>query len=160
MIFLYRDPRDVVVSHAHYVLATESHSLHQYYKELEDIQECIRVSMVGLPHVKSFDFPDIANRFMPYMGWAECTYVDWFTSIRFEDLIMNQVDIYPRLAKWLGDGGKYKAMMESIKAEESPTFRKGKVGSWVEEMSITNKELFLEHFNWLLLLLGYEWEAA
>ena len=62
--FIYRDPRDVVVSHVFYVtkMAPE-HSHHQYYtEELRTFDERLRASILGRPNIDQ-DFPDIGKRF-------------------------------------------------------------------------------------------------
>src|SRR5512141_1588744 len=67
--FIFRDPRDVVVSHVFYVTDMEPrHVHHAYYQSLPDFDARLRVSILGRPNV-DIQFPDIAGRFAPYLGW-------------------------------------------------------------------------------------------
>jgi hypothetical protein len=85
--FLYRDPRDVAVSHAHYVTEIETaHAHHEYYRTLPDFDARLRTSILGRPELGDL-FPDIRARFEPYMGWFTAPRV---LSLRFEDLIENR----------------------------------------------------------------------
>ena len=83
--FIYRDPRDVVVSHVFYVTEINSrHVHHDYYtNQLDSFEERLKVSILGRPELH-IPFPDIAARFAPYLDWLERTEV---LSLRFEDLI-------------------------------------------------------------------------
>ena len=82
--FILRDPRDVVVSHAYYVTRdTAGHVLKTYYDQLEGYEEQLKVSITGLTEI-GFDFPDIAERFSPYVGWLDRPEV---LILHFEDFL-------------------------------------------------------------------------
>ena len=52
--FIYRDPRDVVVSHAFYVSDIASqHAHHEYYASLPDLESRLTVSILGRPDAGS-----------------------------------------------------------------------------------------------------------
>ena len=62
LFFIYRDPRDVVVSHVFYVtdMASE-HIHHNHYKnELSSLEERLRTSILGRPEL-DISFPDIRH---------------------------------------------------------------------------------------------------
>ena len=85
--FIFRDPRDVVVSHVFYVTDMEpDHVHHAYYQSLPDFDARLKVSILGRPDV-DVEFPDIAGRFAPYLGWLDQPAV---MKIHFEDLIHNR----------------------------------------------------------------------
>ncbi len=86
--FIYRDPRDVVISHVFYVTnRAVEHVHHQYYNEvLTTFDERLRTSILGLPEAK-VDFPDIFGRYEPYLGWVDCPAV---MPLRFEDFILDR----------------------------------------------------------------------
>jgi hypothetical protein len=46
-------------------------------------------------------------------------------------------------------------MIGSIDPSKAHTFRKGRVGSWREEMSAANQQLFDDTAGWLLPAMGY-----
>jgi hypothetical protein len=82
--FIFRDPRDVVVSHVFYVTDMEArHVHHDYYQSLPDFNARLRVSILGRPEA-DIEFPNIADRFAPYLGWLDQPCV---MKIHFEDLI-------------------------------------------------------------------------
>src|SRR5512146_2928643 len=82
--FIFRDPRDVAVSHVFYVTDMEPrHVHHAYYQSLSNLNARLSVSILGRPDA-SVEFPDIAGRFAPYLGWLDQPCV---LKIHFEDLV-------------------------------------------------------------------------
>ena len=82
--FIFRDPRDVVVSHVFYVTEMEArHVHHAYYQSLPDFDARLKVSILGRPNTE-IEFPNIADRFAPYLDWLHHPEV---LTIHFEDLI-------------------------------------------------------------------------
>src|SRR3972149_2372490 len=69
--FIYRDPRDVVVSEAHYLREMNRwHRLHRYFRAAASIEDAILLSITGLdPPVPDIEYPNIAARFARYHGW-------------------------------------------------------------------------------------------
>jgi len=160
--FIYRDPRDVVVSHMFYVtrMAPE-HSHHQFYAGvLKTDDERLSVSITGRPEV-DLDFPHINKRFEPYLGWLDHSEV---LSLRFEDFIM---DRNPTLNRVLDHYIKHldlkmprekmlDILVRSINPSKSPTFRGGRVGDWRKHFKDEHKALFKNVAGDLLIRLGYE----
>src|SRR6266540_6905505 len=61
--FIFRDPRDVVVSHVFYVTDMEArHVHHDYYQSLPDFNARLSVSILGRPNT-NVEFPNISDRF-------------------------------------------------------------------------------------------------
>ena len=161
--FIYRDPRDVVVSHVHYVTEMEpNHVHHDYYvNHLHSFEERLRVSIIGRPEL-AIPFPGIAERFAPYMPWLLRPEVQ---PLRFEDFITQ-----PRQAIGLvldhaqKRGLQIQADREAaitqlhaaIDPQRSPTFRSGKVGGWRNSFDEESKTLFKSMAGELLIELGYE----
>ncbi len=82
--FIFRDPRDVVVSHVFYVTDMEArHVHHDYYASLPDFDSRLKVSILGRPEL-DIEFPNIGDRFAPYLGWLDHPEV---MKIHFEDLV-------------------------------------------------------------------------
>src|SRR6266508_4395992 len=82
--FIFRDPRDVVVSHVFYVSdMEEKHAHHHYYTSIPDFNTRLNISILGRPDI-NIEFPNIADRFAPYLDWLDCSEV---LSLHFEDLI-------------------------------------------------------------------------
>jgi hypothetical protein len=161
--FILRDPRDVVVSHAHYVTEMEpNHIHHKFYTEaLHDFDERLAVSILGRPD-SPIPFPDVKMRFEPYLGWLGRPEV---LTLHFEDFIQRQQVTLERVLDHAVQRGfplqgsrpaAIQALAESINPQRSPTFRSGKVGGWREQFSAKNKQLFKQVAGDLLVRLGYE----
>ena len=161
--FILRDPRDVVVSHVHYVTEMEpNHIHHRYYTDvLANFDERLRTSILGLPDPELF-FPNIRLRFEPYLGWLDCPKI---LSLRFEDLINSREAALGRIFDHAADHGfpaeidrplAIQILSDSIDPQRSPTFRSGKIGGWREQFNEENKQVFKEISGDLLIRLGYE----
>ncbi|KAA3642750.1 MAG: hypothetical protein DWQ07_19680 [Chloroflexi bacterium] len=160
--FIYRDPRDVVVSHVFYVteMAPE-HVHHSYYKnELSSFDERLRTSILGRPEL-DISFPDIRTRFEPYLEWLHHEEV---LSIRFEDFIEQPQEILGRVFDHVSSRGfvyngereaAIQLLRERIAPKRSPTFRSGKTGAWREHFNAEHTALFKEVTGDLLEVLGY-----
>jgi len=159
--FIFRDPRDVVVSHVFYVTDMESvHVHHAYYKSLPDFDARLKVSILGRPDV-DVEFPNIAERFAQYLGWLDQPQV---LAIHFEDLINDRVRTLNRiidhfLARVPLQTSRRLILdsLESvIKPTKSPTFRSGKTGEWKKHFKEEHKKIFIDVAGDLLIKLGYE----
>ena len=159
--FIYRDPRDVAVSHVFYVTEMEpDHVHHDYYRALPDFDARLRVSILGRPDA-NVEFPDIAARFAPYLGWLDQPTVK---KIRFEDLIQDRAaalagirDHFLARVPLQVDRDRLRDSLEaSIEPGRSPTFRSGKTGEWVKYFTPEHRRLFKDVSGDLLIALGYE----
>ena len=159
--FIFRDPRDVVVSHVFYVTEMEkNHVHHAYYQSLPDFDSRLKVSILGRPDA-GIEFPNIAERFAPYMDWLNHPEV---LSIHFEDLINDRAATLTRILdhfltriplqtprKLILD-----SLESSINPSRSPTFRSGKTGEWKKYFTDEHKKIFDDVAGDLLMKLGYE----
>jgi hypothetical protein len=159
--FIFRDPRDVVVSHVFYVTDMETrHVHHAYYKSLPDFDARLRVSILGRSDA-DIEFPNIAERFAPYLGWLDKQEV---LTIHFEDLIHNReatlTSIMNHLLSRVPLQTPRQLILESLEASinptKSPTFRSGKTGEWKKHFTEEHKKIFKEVAGDLLIRLGYE----
>ena len=161
--FILRDPRDVVISHVHYVTKMEpNHVHHQYYAEvLTTFEERLKTSILGRPEAAN-PFPDIAGRFAPFLGWLDHPEV---LCLKYEDFLADRkAAVKGVLAHALGRGFKLFTEEENavdqlesmINPQRSPTFRQGKSGGWKTQFSPENKALFKEIAGDLLIRIGYE----
>jgi len=159
--FIFRDPRDVVVSHVFYVTDMEArHIHHAYYQSLPDFDGRLTVSILGRPDA-GVEFPDIAARFAPYLGWLDHTQV---LSIHFEDLINDRASALTRIMDHFLARAPLPAprrlildsLESSINPTKSPTFRSGKTGEWKKHFKEEHKKIFKDVAGDLLVKLGYE----
>jgi hypothetical protein len=159
--FIFRDPRDVVVSHVFYVTDMEArHVHHNYYQSLPDFHARLSASILGRPDLE-IEFPDIAGRFAPYVGWLDHNEV---LSVHFEDLINDRASALTRIMDHFLARVAVRAprllildsLEASINPQRSPTFRSGKTGEWKKYFSEEHKKIFKDVAGDLLVKLGYE----
>jgi hypothetical protein len=159
--FIFRDPRDVVVSHVFYVTDMEArHIHHDYYASLPDFDARLKTSILGRPDA-DVEFLDIAARFAPYLGWLGCPEV---LTLHFEDLIHDRAATLNRILDHLLVRAPIRtprelildALESSINPSKSPTFRSGKTGEWKKHFTEEHKKIFKDVAGGLLVKLGYE----
>ena len=158
--FIFRDPRDVVVSHVFYVTDMEpNHVHHAYYQSLPDFDARLKISILGRPEA-DVEFPNIAGRFAPYLGWLDQPAV---MPIHFEDLVndrgaaLNRIldRFLQRVPLHVPREQILAALEASINPSKSPTFRSGKTGEWKKHFKDEHKRIFKEVAGDLLVRLGY-----
>lgn len=159
--FIYRDPRDVVLSHVFYVTDMEpNHVHHAFYQSLPNFNARLKVSILGRPEAE-VEFPDIAGRFAPYLGWLEQPSV---MKVHFEDLIHDRAGALERISDHflarvqlrLERNLLLQSLEASINPSKSPTFRSGKTGEWRKYFTDEHKRIFKDVAGDLLIRLGYE----
>ena len=167
--FIFRDPRDVVVSHVFYVTDMEArHVHHNYYQSLPDFNARLSVSILGRPdtntrpeHSRKVEFPNIADRFAPYLGWLDHEEV---LTIHFEDLILDRAATLTHIMDHFLARAPLptsrqlilNSLETSINPTKSPTFRSGKTGEWKKYFTDEHKKIFKDVAGDLLVKLGYE----
>jgi len=162
--FIYRDPRDVVVSEAHYLREMNRwHRLHPYFRRAATMEDAILLSISGLdPPVPGIPYPNIAARFARYQGWLER---DDCLPIRFEDLVSErQPDVIRQAAEFFARRSGIavdiatcvRSMSSHIAPHKSHTFRSGKKSGWEREFTPALRHRFADVASDLLIRLGYE----
>jgi hypothetical protein len=162
-IFVYRDPRDMIISHIFY--ATQMHKGHwmrRYYTEvLQTMEQRIDAAINGVDEPGS-ELTDIYSRYQGYLGWLSQPGV---LSLRFEALIMERQSALGKILDFLQERGytpdaprqqAVSILEQAIQPHRSGTFRKGQAGNWREHFTPTNIALFKEKTGDLLVRLGYE----
>lgn len=162
-IFVYRDPRDVIVSSVKYATHMNvEHGLHKYYtQQLKTDEARINFAIQGSKD-PGIEYKSVFDRYELYIGWLDDPNV---LSLRFEDLILNREKTYVRLFDYVVARGlqphisrerALEVLQQSVHPEKSGTYRKGKPGSWKENFSEANKNIFKKVSGDLLIRLGYE----
>ena len=137
VVFLIRDPRDVVLSEAHYAAARPNHPYHAAFERCTTLADRIRVAIDG---DEAVDMRSIAVRLDRYGGWLDGT----AHVVRFEDLVgprgggstERQHAAVHDLYAYLGvesDDALVASVCERLFSGDSPTFRRGAVGQWRTE---------------------------
>lgn len=172
--FILRDPRDVVLSHVHYVAEmAPSHIHHRYYQHvLGTFDERLAASIAGVSQQELArasegkpvyePLPDIRARFAPYLGWLELPEV---LILHYEDFITDRTAALERVLDHAVKSGfklavdrhaALQVLKNSIDPSRSPTFRSGKVGGWQNSFTLEHDALFTRIAGDLLFRLGYE----
>ncbi len=161
--FILRDPRDIVVSHVHYVTEMEpKHVHHDYYANtLKTFEERLKTSILGRPDALH-PFPDIAGRFAPFTAWINQSAV---LTLKYEDLLQQRERTIGVMVDFVSGRGfpirlakddAIQVLMAHIDPQKSPTFRSGKAGGWRKAFTPEISHLFKEIGGDLLIQLGYE----
>lgn len=164
--FILRDPRDVVVSHVHYLTEMASNHIHHHYYQhkLGTFDERLTASIQGVSDVElgPHPLPDIRARFEPYLGWLE--HPETLT-IHYEDFITQREPAIGSVFDHAVQRGfaptqprslAIQVLSASIDPQRSPTFRSGKIGGWKTAFTPAHRQLFKEITGDLLVRLGYE----
>ncbi len=163
VIFVYRDPRDMIISHVFYATQMHTgHGMHKYYTEkLSTMEERIDAAIQGVQE-PSFELSPIQDKFEAYLGWLKTPGV---LCLRFEDLIIDQQKTIGKILDYLSQRGfiltikrhlAIKALQEAVSPKRSGTFRKGQPGNWREHFTEHNKAFFKKQTGDLLISMGYE----
>jgi hypothetical protein len=162
-VFIYRDPRDLLVSHVFYAVDMhEDHGMHDYYtEELDNMEERLNVAIQGIRE-PDLGLPSVSDRYEHNLAWIDHPEV---LSVRFEDVILDTDNTLGSIADYIASydvnysasrSEVVKVLKKAIRPKESGTFRKGQPGNWKEYFSEGNKRLFKEVAGDLLIKLGYE----
>ncbi|MBU1662081.1 MAG: sulfotransferase domain-containing protein [Chloroflexi bacterium] len=162
-VFIYRDPRDMLVSHVFY--ATDmyaGHGMHRYYTEvLTTMEERLNAAIEGVTE-PGFELSSVSQRYDSYVDWLDHPEV---LCLRFEDLILDRDAALGRLLDYLETRGftapvprpqAVATLATGIAPRKSGTFRKGQPGNWREHFTDANKSRFEAVAGGLLVRLGYE----
>jgi hypothetical protein len=168
-VFVYRDPRDWVVSQVLYASEMHAgHMMHQAYNRMDSMEARINLAIEGgpasgsLPGGTDVIAPPLAERYAHYTAWLDTPGV---LCLRFEDLILEQAAALARILEYLETFGFQPALprpqavevlARGIAPGRSGTFRKGQPGNWREHFTSENVRRFKSQAGDLLLDLGYE----
>lgn len=161
--FLYRDPRDVIISQIFYATHMhKQHGMHSYYtQKLSTLEERINAAIQGVQEPGA-QLSSIRAKYEKYLGWIDQPAV---LSLRFEELILEREAALGRILDHLAKRG-FRAKLDrqraiaslasSIAPHASGTFRRGQPGEWRQHFTDANKRAFKASSGDLLQRLGYE----
>jgi hypothetical protein len=160
--FIYRDPRDMLVSQVFFATDMhEEHGMHDYYKSLPDFAARLNTAITGVDK-DGLKMVSVKQRYEGVFQWLEQKNV---MCLRFEDLINYREATLNAMLNEVEKTGyriptaREKALailVKAIQPKKSHTFRSGKTGGWREHFSAEHKKLFKDVAGDLLVQLGYE----
>jgi hypothetical protein len=159
MLFVVRDPRDILLSQLHYAVGLRRHRLHEFLAGIDTEEDRLRALIRGNAH-SPFLRPMRANleQFLP---WTQSPAV---LTVRFEDLVGaaggGTIDskhlALRRIAAHCGLVSGRLDAQAATRSGPTPTLRKGKIGGWRKEMPATIVQQVNEACGDLLEAYGYE----
>lgn len=161
-LIMYRDLRDVAVSHYFYVRRTPWHPEYDTYAEL-DVES-------GLVHFGRTLLPAFDNW---VRSWHRNRDENRSLIVRYEDLLSDTESIFTRIARLLGLDDSEDTVQEIVRAHsfenvsggrergrhsESSFYRKGVSGDWRNHFTDRVREVFKENAGGFWVDHGYEEE--
>jgi len=160
--FIYRDPRDMLVSQVFFATDMyEEHGMHAYYKSLPDFSARLKVAITGIDQ-DGLHMASVNQRYDGVFQWLKQKNV---MCLRFEDLINHReatlnamLDEVEKTAYKIPTPREkaLSVLVKAIQPKKSHTFRSGKTGGWRQHFTGEHKELFKNVAGDLLVRLGYE----
>lgn len=177
IILMIRDPRDVIVSYAHWLKVNRAHillpgaeNIYPHWEKIKNwsVSEIINSFIDDYPckgHANLNEKQTIVQMYEHYLNWE--SYADIYIT-SFEKLVgakgggddITQRNEFLAIARFLN-----KSIDESMAADmcekvfgTGNTFRQGQIGSWKKEFTEEQKKAFksIQGFNQLLIRLNYE----
>ena len=166
VIFMMRDPRDVLVSLLYFYLFHDytNHIASWLRTECDNDGDRLMALINGVPDV----FESRCRWLEYFVPWAD---EDHVCVVRFEELVgerggaddNTQRDAVMRMSDFLGIELS-QGVIDSIKKEswrkDAATFRKGRLGQWKELFSPAHRDAFKQQFGRQLVEMGYEKDDA
>lgn len=146
IIHIVRDPRDVIVSFAHWIEKRPDYYAYPAFKDMS-IDERITHLIKGFSY-RDMYFDSFATVLDRSYGWM--TSRDNVLLVRFEDLVgvkgggsmEKQYSVVDEIARWINVEKFSREYVCNNLFGETPTFRRGKIGGWSDELSSETVELF------------------
>lgn len=161
-IFLYRDPRDCIVSWAHYIDDVVGHegfinfeAGHGFRLDGLNIQERIHAIL----QKAEFEYGR-------YVDWLD-TPDDVIYKMTYEDMLLRRKETFRDLIDWMGDdlvqvlGTEFdcstpEKMMSRIDPDNCNTYRKGITGDWKNHFTDYQETIFWDEMEEIMNRMGYK----
>lgn len=138
ILYIHRDPRDVLVSLCNHYLRYKNYPLHKVFVKQKNLESCLLLALHGY-RWRPEPLASFYERLTRSLRWKDSTNI---CSVRFEDLVGSkgggddalQVEAVKKISNYLGFDNKKEimAIAERTFDEKSETFYRGKIGQWRE----------------------------
>ena len=158
IIFLARDPRDIVISDMYYILKRPDHGYHKELKAMKSESEMLSALILGTDTIRPID-----KQIKRFTGWIspQAFYA------KFEDLVgeggggnnNTQKNTIDDLYSYLGitlSPELLDFISKNCRSAKSQTFRKGTINNWKQHFNEDIKTDFKNKAGDLLIQMGYE----
>ncbi|WLD93484.1 sulfotransferase domain-containing protein [Alkalihalobacillus sp. AL-G] len=162
-IFLYRDPRDIVVSYAYFFMKLKNNPTRRFFVENNYDVKGRCVALINGFECGYVSRMNINDWYRQFLGWK---YANNVLPISYESLVessKSQKKVLMNMIRFLNIENvpgymklTAKEMQNSVQPQKSPTYRKGKSGDWKVEFDDATKDQFKKVAGDLLIELGYE----
>lgn len=161
VVFVIRDPRDIVVSYVNYVTYIDlTHPAHNYFAELPNDDVRLMAAIEGVPEVVS----PINVALDKFIGWLDPRYA---LTVKYEDIVgrrgggqdnvQNQslINIIQYLDIPITNAGIEK-LRTKLYSTKTLTFNSGKIKQWKARFKTRHREIFKRLAGNQLIAYGYE----
>jgi len=157
--FVTRDPRDVLVSSYHYVMGLRRHYLHDYMVSLKDPVDRYKFMLYARDEAPvKWSQRDLLENYVP---WIAKPFV---CHVKFEDLVGERGGgseavreaTLERVFDVLGKDPGEELVRNRKLMKLNPTLRRGKIGSWKDELPSEIEKLTMDEIGDIVVGLGYE----
>lgn len=161
VLALIRDPRDIVVSEANYIMGLKRHYFHKYLGRNLSLDDVVKLLLDGFEYGPSYIYLPLKVRVDGYKGWLDDKRV---CSFKYEDLLPSEKGGNDDLAiksiesflELIGRNDvNAEILLEKAKGKPSATLRKGGKGNWKLELKKSTIDYMEKNLEKSLCQLGY-----
>jgi hypothetical protein len=167
VVFIYRDPRDVVISESHY-LATMNrwHRLHKAFSSLPDDHSRYDLAINGFEtNTNGLEYKNILERYQAFLPWLNQPGV---IPVRYEDCLSDKIEMIIKTifthyqerstACMFNIDKLLDEACSGIRNKNTATFREGASGKWRSVLSAEQKDRINTLMSKELAEMGYDLE--
>lgn len=159
VLYIHRDPRDVLVSLKNYILRLKNHPNHELLKKIKTDRERFEVLLSGYQAGSNINtMSPFFTKYAHSIAWTKSNNV---CDIQYEKAIgpkgggniEDQIIEIRKVTDYLNHHEiDIEEIVKSIFDTGSETFHKGTIGQWEEEFDDSTMELYDRHFRAFLIL--------
>jgi len=165
LLFIIRDPRDVLLSFVNHMLRDRSFPFHHQFHSLSSTEARLRATLEGCIGDRRIPLASLPDRIARVMGWYRSKQT---LTVRFEDLIGPQGAGLARCQRQtirrvcdhiqfdLSEQ-RLDEIASSVFNTRANTFHKGQIGAWKKAFTPTIERMFADECGPYIRQLGYDY---